>query len=57
MEDKNKTGGKECYPICKVCFDAGEDIVKYPKKKTKHAQKRKEVAANKSAQKNKRKKT
>ena len=41
-----------------VQTDGGVDhIVKYPKKKTKHAQKRKEVAANKSAQKNKRKKT
>ena len=52
LEDRNKTGGRECYPICKVCFDAGEDIVKYAKKKTKNTQKRKEVAANKSAQRN-----
>ena len=37
---------------CKVCFKAGEDILKYPKKKINQAQKRKEVAANKSAQRN-----
>ena len=52
LEDRKKTGGRKCYPICKVCFEAGEDILKYPKKKTNQAQKRKEVAANKSAQRN-----
>ena len=52
----NKTGGKECYPICKPCLEEGKRVVVYPKKKTKQTQKRKEDTENKAAAKKSKKK-
>ena len=49
LEKKNKTGGKQCYPICKLCLDEGKPVVTYPKKKTNQSTKRKEVNAIKVA--------
>ena len=56
LEELNKTGGKECYPICKVCFEAGKQIVNHPKKKATQSQKRREDAASKISQAQKRRK-
>ena len=56
LEDLNKTEGKVCYPICKVCLEAGKTVVKYPKKKTTQSRKTKERAVNTVAQARKRRK-
>ena len=49
LEEQNKTDGKQCYPICKLCcLDEGKKVVAYPKKKTNQTQKRKEATANKA---------
>jgi hypothetical protein len=56
LEEMNKTGGKQCYPICKLCLAAGKKIETYTKKKTNALQKRKEDAANKNAEASKRRK-
>ena len=47
LEQRNKTDGKQCYPICTPCLDAGKKIMTYPKKKTRQSQKRKEATAKK----------
>jgi len=39
LEEQNKTDGKQCYPICKLCLDEGKKVVAYPKKKTNQTQK------------------
>ena len=50
LEERNKTGGRKCYPICILCLEAGNKVVMYPKKKTNQSRKRKETAANKTVE-------
>ena len=49
LENQGKTGGRQCYPICKLCLGAGKKLAFYPKKKTNMTKKRKEDAMNKAA--------
>ena len=56
LESMNKSGGKQCYPICKLCLAEGKKIVSYTKKKTNQVQKRKENQASKNAEASKRRK-
>ena len=55
LENKNKTGGKKCYPICELCLNEGKKVVTYGERnKTNQTQKRKEDRANKAAEASKR---
>ena len=56
LESMNKTGGKCCYPICKLCLNAGEKIESYKQKRTNQTQKRTEDRANIAAKASKRRK-
>ena len=56
LEAMKKSGGKMCYPICKLCLAEGKKIETYTKKKTNQTQKRKEDLANKNAGASKRRK-
>ena len=56
MEEQGKTKGKKCYPICKICLEAGEQVVPYKKAKAKQSQKRIEDLVRKSNESNKRRK-
>ena len=56
LESMNKTGGKCCYPICKLCLNAGEKIETYKQKRTNQTQKRTEDRANIAAEASKRRK-
>ena len=49
LEKQGKTGGRQCYPICKLCLRAGKKFVFYLKKKTNVREKRKEDVMNKAA--------
>ena len=33
LEEHNKTGGRQCCPICVVCMGNGEKVITYQKKK------------------------
>ena len=54
IEAMNKSGGKQCYPICKLCLGEGKKVIHYAGKKTDQAQKRKEDYNNKNAEASKR---
>eukprot|EP00956_Cyclotella_meneghiniana_P025642 scaffold53876_cov80-Cyclotella_meneghiniana.AAC.5 len=56
LESMNKSGGQRCYPICKLCLNAGKKIETYPRKKTNNTQKRTEDRANIAAEASKRRK-
>ena len=49
MEERGKTGGRQCYPICTLCLNAGKTVEIYPKKKKNYTKKRKEDAPKKAA--------
>ena len=49
LEERGKTGGRQCYPICTLCLNAGKTVATYPKKKTNYTKKRKEDAPKKAA--------
>jgi hypothetical protein len=42
LEEKNKSNGKKCYPICIDCIEQGKNVISYAKLKTNVQQKRKE---------------
>eukprot|EP00956_Cyclotella_meneghiniana_P027770 scaffold63103_cov53-Cyclotella_meneghiniana.AAC.1 len=46
LESMNKTGGKNCYPICKLCLNAGKKIEAYKSKRVNVTKKRTEDRAN-----------
>eukprot|EP00956_Cyclotella_meneghiniana_P032314 scaffold88197_cov37-Cyclotella_meneghiniana.AAC.1 len=50
IEAMNKSSGKQCYPICKLCLGKGKKVIPYAGKKTDQAQKRKEYQNNKNAE-------
>ena len=52
----NKTGGKCCYPICKLCLNAGKKIEVYKSKRMNVTQKRTEDRSNTAAEASKRRK-
>ena len=56
LEEQGKTKGKKCYPVCKICLEAGEQVATYKKAKTKQSQKRIEDSVRKSNESNKRRK-
>ena len=49
LEERGKTGGRQCYPICTLFLNAGNIVVTYPKKKKNCTKKRKEDASKKAA--------
>ena len=49
LEERGKTGRRQCYPICNLCLNAGKTVAKYPNKKTNYTKKRKEDASKKAA--------
>ena len=49
LEERGKTGGRQCYPICTLCLNAGKTVATYPKKKTNYTKNRKEGASKKAA--------
>ena len=56
LESMNKTGGKCCYPICKLCLNAGKKIEVYKSKRMNVTQKRTEDRSNTAAKASKRRK-
>ena len=55
LENKNKTDGRQCYPICELCLNEGKKVVVYGEKKKTNLlrrEKRKEdrARANKEAE-------
>ena len=49
LEERGKTGQRQCYPIFTLCLNAGKIVATYPKKKTNYTKKRKEDASKKAA--------
>ena len=49
LEEPGKTGGRQCYPSCTLCLNAGKTVATYLKKKTNDTKKRKEYASKKAA--------